>query len=120
MSEITQKRVGVKDFVLLHIVFLIVSLGAVASKVAASYPVFSLKFLVFYGLYIAALGVYAVSWVQVIKRVPLVTAFSNKAITVVWNMIFGALLFHETITLKSLIAAAIVIAGVVLVVTADE
>ena len=57
---------------------------------------------------------------QIIKRFPLVTAFSNKAITVVWNMVFGALFFHETITLKSVIAALIVIAGVILVVTSDD
>ena len=105
---------------LLHVVFLVVSLGSVASKTAASYEFFSLPFLFFYALYVGALGFYALSWVQIIKRVPLVTAFSNKAITVVWNMVFGALLFHETITLKSVIAALIVIAGVILVVTSDD
>ena len=115
-----ESRTSWKDFLLLHIVFLVVSLGAVASKMAASYEFFSLPFLVFYALYIGALGFYALSWVQVIKRVPLVTAFSNKAITVVWNMIFGALIFHETITLKSVIAALIVIVGVILVVTSDD
>ena len=120
MSEIENKKISLKDFLLLHGVFLTVALGAVASNTAASYPFFSWPFLIFYGLYMASLGVYAISWVQVIKRVPLVTAFSNKAITVVWNMVFGALIFHETITIKSLIAAAIVIVGVVLVVTADE
>lgn len=120
MADEKKKGMRIKDFVLLHIVFLVVSLGAVASKVAASYPFFSMGFLFFYGLYIASLGVYAISWVQIIKRVPLVTAFSNKAIMVVWSMLFGLLFFNETITVKSLIAAGIVIVGVVLVVTSDE
>ncbi len=115
-----ESKVSWKDIVLLHGVFLIVSLGSVASKMAASYPLLSWPFIAFYGLYILALGFYALSWVQIIKRVPLVTAFSNKAVTIVWNMVFGALIFHETITIKSIVAAIIVIAGVILVVTADD
>ena len=120
MSSIEKKRISLKDFLLLHVVFLVISLGSVSSKMAASYPFFSLPFIFFYGMYMASLGVYALSWIQIIKRVPLVTAFCNKAITIVWNMVFGALIFHEVITIKSLIAAAIVIVGVILVVTSDE
>ena len=120
MSDEKKKGMSVKDFILLHIVFLIISLGSVASKVAASYPFLSVKFLFFYGLYIASLGVYAISWVQIIKRIPLVTAFSNKAVMVIWSTLLGALFFNETITVKSLVAAMIVIVGVILVVTSDE
>ncbi len=115
-----ESKVSWEDLVQLHMVFLVVSLGAVASKMAASYSFFSLPFIAFYGLYILALGVYALLWVQIIKRVPLVTAFSNKAVTVVWNIVLGALIFHETLTIKSIVAAIVVIVGVILVVTADD
>ena len=106
--------------VILHVVFLIVSLGAVASKTAASYPFLSWGFIMYYGLYLLALAVYAVSWVQILKKLPLVVAFSNKAICVVWNIVFGVLIFHEEVKVQHIIAALIVIAGVLLVVTAPE
>ncbi len=113
-------KVKMKDFILLHMVFLVVALGGVASKMAAMYPAFSFPFLAYYALYLGTLGVYAIAWVQVLKRVPLITAFCNKAITIVWSMLFGWLVFNETITLKSVFSAGVVILGVILVVTADE
>lgn len=115
-----QGKVKVKDIILLHIVFLIVALGGIASKMAAMYPAFSLPFLACYAIYLGTLGVYAIAWVQVLKRVPLITAFCNKAITIVWSMFFGWLIFDEVITVKAVISVAVVIMGVILVVTADE
>ena len=41
-------------------------------------------------------------------------AFANKAITVVWGIIWGYLFFDEAITLKKLIGAALVMTGIVL------
>lgn len=114
------KKTEIKDLVMLHAVFFIVGIGGVASKMAATYPAFSLPFLGCYAVYLGTLGVYAIAWVQVLKRVPLITAFCNKAITIVWSMLFGWLIFDEIITIKSVISAVIVIVGVILVVTADE
>ena len=39
--------------------------------------------------------------------------------TLVWSMVFGVLLFHETVSLKQLIGCALAVAGVVLFVRAD-
>ena len=36
-----------------------------------------------------ALVVYAVGWQQVIKHLPLTTAYANKAVTVVWGILLG-------------------------------
>ena len=54
-----------------------------------------------------------------IKRLPLTTAFANKAVTVVWGIIWGAVFFKEKITVGKLIGAVIVITGVILYVKAD-
>ena len=50
---------------------------------------------------------------------PLTTAFANKAITVVWGIIWGLIFFQERITAGKLLGAALVIAGVALYATAD-
>ena len=44
---------------------------------------------------VAILGIYAIGWQQVIKRMPLTTAYANKAVTLVWGLVWGLLLFHE-------------------------
>ena len=115
-----KRKVNVKTFLFLHIVILIYTVGTVFSKMAATEEVFSLSFFLFYGLFLVCLGIYALAWQQVLKRVPLVTAFCNKAVTVIWGMLLGALIFREQITVMNVIGAITVIVGVVLVVRADD
>lgn len=110
----------IKDLMILHIMFMIFSLGGVASKRAAGCEFLSYKFILLYGAVLFILFVYAIVWQQMLKRLPLVTAYANKAVTVVWGLIWGMLFFHEEITIKKVIGAAIVISGVILVVSADD
>ncbi|MCI6936056.1 MAG: DMT family transporter [Clostridiales bacterium] len=109
-----------KVLFLLHLMLMIYSLSGICSKKAAEVPFLSLKFCLYYGIVILLLGFYAIGWQQIIKRLPLTTAFANKAVTVVWGIIWGAVFFHEKITLGKLLGAAIVIAGVVLYVLSDK
>ena len=109
----------IKYFCLLHIVLLIFSITSIASKFASGADFLSVKFCLCYGIVFAGLGVYAICWQQVIKHMPLVTAYANKAVTVIWGIVFGYLLFDEAITIRKILGGVIVIAGVYLIVTAD-
>ena len=80
----------------------------------------SARFCIYYAVIIVLLGVYAIGWQQVIKRIPLTTAFANKAVTVVWGIVWGWFFFGESITPGKLIGAGMVIAGVVLFAKSDE
>jgi len=95
-------------------------MSGICSKKAASTEFLSMEFCLYYGAVIALLGLYAIGWQQIIKRVPLTTAFSNKAITIVWGIIWGMVFFHESISIGKVLGAAIVIAGVVLYAYADR
>lgn len=103
-----------KIYLLLHGLLLLFSLAPVCSKLAGRYPVFSVNFFVFYGLMILILGVYAIFWQQIIKKMPLTAAYANKAVTVVWGMVWGVLLFTEVVTAQKVVGAAVIIAGIVL------
>lgn len=109
-----------KYFLLLHAVLLIYSAGAVCSKLAAGQEFLSFKFILFYGCVLLSLMIYALAWQQVIKALPLTTAFANKAVTLIWGLICGALIFHEQITIGKIAGAAITAAGVILFVTAKD
>ncbi|MDD3244345.1 MAG: EamA family transporter [Eubacteriales bacterium] len=113
-------KATLKDYVLLHMGILVLALGTVSAKHAASFDMLSLPFVLFYGLDLLALGIYAIVWQQVLKHVPLSTAFYNKSVTIVWGLFTGAIFFGEAITLTKVLGAVIVIAGVILVVSADE
>ena len=104
----------IKPYLLVHLILFVYALGSICSKTAAQKPLFSLPFFFFYGLVLLNLAVYAVLWQQVLKMLPLHVAFANKAVTVLWGILFGALFFHETVTPKMLIGAALVMIGVVL------
>ena len=109
-----------KWFLFLHIELLLFSLGGICSKMAGRYEFLSLWFIFWYALLILNLGVYAIVWQQIIKHMPLNTAYANKAVTIAWGILWGALFFRETVKWNMIVGALIVIAGVILVVRADE
>lgn len=110
----------IKSYVFLHVELLLFSLGGMCSKLASQYEFLSFWFIFFYGLVILNLGVYAIVWQQIIKKLPLNTAYSNKAVTIAWGMLWGFLFFQETVKWNMILGAAIVIIGVLIVVRADE
>ena len=111
---------GYKYMIILHILLGVYSLTGVASKFAAGEEFMSFKFILFYGLSLFGLFIYAFVWQQIIKHMPLITAYANKGVTVIWGIIWGYFIFSEKITVRKLIGAAVIIAGIVLIVTADE
>ena len=111
---------GYKYMIILHILLGVYSLTGVASKFAAGEEFMSFKFILFYGLSLFGLFIYAFVWQQIIKHMPLITAYANKGVTVIWGILWGYFIFSEEITIRKIIGAVIIIAGIVLIVTADE
>ena len=120
MNLKNKPKIDWKAFVLLHAILLLYSFCSVFSKLASQQDFLSLPFILFYGLVIVVLGVYAILWQQVRKKMPLTTAFSNKAVVIVWGMLWGALFFGEQIKWYMIVGSIIIFAGVVLVVSDDE
>lgn len=107
-------------FIYLHIILALFSVSAVFSKLAAGEDALSFKWIMYYGVVLFIMFVYALAWQQIIKKMPIVTAYANKAATVIWGIIWGFLIFKEKITITKIIGALIIVAGVYLVVSGDE
>lgn len=105
-----------KNFFYLHLLLLFFSFCSVFSKLASSEAFLSFKFVLYYGISLLILGIYAILWQQILKRMPLTIAFINKGITIIWGMILGVLIFNETITINMIIGSIIILIGVILVV----
>ena len=110
----------IKSFIELHVLLIIYSLGGICSKFAGQSKFLSLRFFLFYGMVFLILAVYAIVWQQILKKLPLVTAYANKAVTVVWGLIWGMLIFKEKITINNIVGALIIIVGIYMVVKSDE
>ena len=100
--------------------FLFYSLIGVCSKAAAAHNFLSIEFCLFYGAELFLLFLYAIVWQQIIKRMPLSVAFSNKGVTILWAMLWGKLFFGEPITINKLIGVFLVIAGIILFANAGD
>lgn len=101
------------SFILLNFLLLLYSFCAVLGKMAGKYPFFSKMFLIYYMGSLFLLFVFSIGWQQVIKNLPLSVAYSNKALTVVWGVVWGGLFFGERISKMQVFALGLIIVGVV-------
>ena len=112
------KKGRIRQFLFLHIVLLIYSLTSILSKLAADKKGFA--FIIMYGGVLVCLALYAIFWQIVLKKFSLTIAFANKAIVVVWGIIWGWLFFEEAVTWNKIIGAMIIIVGIMIVVRDDD
>lgn len=107
------KRADFKAMAGLQLLLLFYSLSSVLSKAAAQAGS-PWGFALFYGGVLLILCLYALGWQQCIKKLPLSTAYANKAMVIVWGMLWGTMLFHEPLHWGKPAGAALIIAGIVL------
>lgn len=122
-----KRKFDIKTFAVLHFILLLYSFVGVFMKFAfqkeaqANGEEFSLfTFFLFAGLAVLFLGIYAILWQQVLKKMELTVAFTNKAICIIWGMLWGILFLGENITWYKIVGSLIVLPGVVLVVSSNE
>ena len=110
----------VKTFLLLHLLLLIYSMAGICSKLAAGEKFLSIPFICYYGILLFIMFFYAIMWQQILKKMKLVTAYANKAVTIVWGLVWGVLLFQDEISSFKILGVIIIMVGVGFVVTGEE
>lgn len=105
---------NIKTLFILHLLMMVYSLSGIFSKKAAASTFLSFEFCIWYFLIFLLLGLYAVVWQQILKRIPLTKAYANRAIAVVWGIIWGLIFFKESVTTGKIAGAVLIIAGIVL------
>lgn len=63
---------------------------------------------------VGVMGVYALLWQQVLKRIELSMAYMFKGTSLIFVMIFAYVFFGEQITWNNIVGAIIIIVGIVL------
>ena len=109
------KNNNLKYILILQFIIMIYTLSTVVAKFASGQEFLSKGFIIYYGIEIFILGIYAILWQQIIKKFDISIAYANKAISLFWSLIWAILFFHEVVTIKNVIGVIIVIIGTLVV-----
>ncbi len=113
-----KRKVALKDIFLLQLAVGIYSINTVVGGFVGNSlnenGALSVKTIGLLFLEVFVLGVYAVLWQQLIGRFQLSIAYANKAMTLLWSLMWSIILFHEDVTAFKVIGVLMVMAGTVI------
>lgn len=98
---------------LLMVAFFIYSTTGVFSKLTSKQDFLSIGYLSLFSLVILTMGIYAILWQIILKRVPLAQAFLFKSTTVIFSLLFAGIFFSEQISYQNMIGAGFIVAGII-------
>lgn len=120
LEEKNSKKHLIRNIIILQAIILVYTLATVSAKFASGEEFLSFNFIFFYGLEIFILGVYAILWQQIIKKFEISIAYANRAMALLWSLVWAVVFFHENITIKNVIGVIIVIIGTIIVNSDDK
>ena len=87
---------------------------AIFTKSASQHQFLSLSYILWLVGAVGVMGVYALLWQQVIKRMPIAEAYMFKGTSLVFVLLLSAFVFGEAITLSNIFGAVVIIVGIVI------
>ncbi len=111
----TMDKIKIKNIILLQLIVIIYTINSIIGKLSAGEEFMSMRFILFYVAEVGVLGIYALLWQQMIKRFDLSIAYANRAMALIWSAVWAVVIFHESLSIKSIIGILLVIAGTVVV-----
>ena len=108
-----KKGINLINILQLQGAVMVYSLSTVAGNMASKNAFLSPGYLLFFGLQFLVLALYAVIWQQMIKKFELSIAYANKALTLMWSMLWNFLIFKDGITPLKVVGVLLVVAGVI-------
>ncbi|MDD7451840.1 MAG: EamA family transporter [Treponema sp.] len=99
----------------MYISFFIYSFSGIFSKIASTQEFLSLKYIFCFGAIIMILGIYAVLWQQILKKIELSVAMSNKPLVLILGTVWAVLFFNEEISTKFVVGMILIFVGILIV-----
>lgn len=109
-----KKKIRLIDLLMLQSAVIVYSLSTVAANMASKQTFLSPGYILFFGLEFVILAVYAIIWQQMIKKFQLSIAYANKALTLMWSMLWNFLIFSQGITPWKVAGVLLVVVGVII------
>ena len=103
-----------KTIVILLLINLIYAVVSILTKYTSQQEFLSWRYICGLAGAVGVMGIYAILWQLVLKRVELSLAYMFKGTSIVFVMLLAYWLFSEQITWNNIIGAMIIILGIVL------
>ena len=103
-----------KEVTILVGVNLVYACTSIFTKMASQQDMLSWPYLLWITGAIGVMGIYALLWQQIIRRMPISTAYMFKGTSLVFVLLISSLLFSEAITVNNVIGSVIIIIGIAL------
>lgn len=113
------KKIGIKQIILLQAIIIIYTVSSIMAKFASAGDTLE-RIVLFFGLDLLFLGIYAICWQQMIKIFPLSVAYANRAMALLWSAIWAKIIFGEQISVKQMVGIALVIVGTLIINTETQ
>ena len=113
------KKIGIKQILLLQAIIVIYTVSGIMAKFASAGETLK-KIILFFGLDLLLLGVYAILWQQMIKIFDLSVAYANRAMALLWSAVWARIIFGEQVSLKQMGGIVLVIIGTVIINTEKQ
>lgn len=98
---------------------LIYASTAICTKLASGHSFMSWQYLLWLCAAVGVMGIYAICWQQIIRRMDISTAYMFKGTALIFTLLYSAILFGETISWHNIIGAIIIVWGIVLFAKSD-
>ena len=108
------KAIHIKHIAILIAINLLYACVGICTKKASMCETMSWPYFFWFVGAVAIIAAYALLWQQVLRHLELSTAYLFKGTTLIFTMLFAALLFGETITIPNILGSIIIITGITL------
>lgn len=109
-----------RDIIILQIIVIIYTFSTICAKLASGQKMLSIPFLLYIGLEMVLLGIYAVCWQQMIKKMELSVAYINRSLALCWSMLWSFIFFGEKMTIQNIVGVVIIVFGTFIINTEKE
>lgn len=104
----------IKVVVILLGVFMIYTLVSILLKYTSLQKPFSFHYFLWLVGSFCVMGIYALLWQQVLRKIPLTDAYMFKGSSIIFLLVLSAVLFGESITLTNIIGSLLIVGGIAL------
>ena len=112
-------NLSIGNVLILCVSIAIYSTSGIFSKLASGYDFLSMSYIVCLGGVICVLGVYAVLWQMMLKKVPLNQAYLFRSLGLVYGLCIAHFLFHENITIQNITGCCLVLTGMLVLLSKE-
>ena len=106
---------NISAFLLMYLSFFIYSLSGVFLKIASYNEILSFKYILLFGMVVLIMGIYAILWQQVLKRIDLSVAMANKPVVLIIGVIIACCFFGEKLNTSIVIGCLLIIIGILII-----